>query len=243
MSVPASVTALLNFARDGIAAGFLVGVTTLSLIPLTHHLMLANILVLYLLLVFLVAVKIGRRLSILVSILSLFAFAYYFVPPHQSFNIVDQQYWLILGFMLTISLITTHLTTGLHIQVAITENRERRIRSLYELSSALTGIVTRDQVVAPCSHFADVNFNAKASIILPDHNNRLFSDSYHQEPLDIRMAQTVYEQKKDAPAGALFHRHDRLLYIPLPGSKKNHGILVLTLHASHDELSPEQTSL
>ncbi|MBF0136468.1 MAG: DUF4118 domain-containing protein [Magnetococcus sp. DMHC-1] len=239
----ASVIVILQSLRNEFLATILVGVVTVLLIPLMHHLLLANILMIYLLLVFLVAVKIGRRGSILASFLSILTFAYFFVPPHFSFVIIDTQYWLILAFMLPIALITAHLTTGLRTQVTIAENRERRILSLYELSSVLTGIVTPNQIVAPCHRFIETNFDAGAIIIFPNENNILSSEEYHPATLNMDMAQSVFKQYGTPWKDVISRWCDHSLYIPLQGSVENHGILVLTLNKPQRELPDEQASL
>ncbi|MBF0425516.1 MAG: DUF4118 domain-containing protein [Magnetococcales bacterium] len=231
----------------------LVGLVTLALIPVRGHLILANTLMIYLLLVFLVAVKLGRRASVFALFLSIFAFVYYFVPPYSLVAVIDPQYLLVLGFMLPIVLITAHLTSGLRTQVIIAESRERRIRSLYELASELTGIVAPAQLAGPCYRFIAANFDADGTILIPDDRGNLVpvappgppAAGLTSSPLAINqsVAEKAFRQGDIPWQESVPHRCETSMYIPLHGSTGVHGVLVLTLHKPDWELSSEQESL
>ncbi|MBF0153913.1 MAG: DUF4118 domain-containing protein [Magnetococcales bacterium] len=229
----------------------LVGLTTLLLIASQDYLLLANVLMVYLLLVFLVAIKLGRRASILASFLSIAAFAYYFVPPYASFAIINPQYLLILGFMLLIALITTRLTTGLHAQIIVAENRERRILSLYELASELTGVVSTVQIVIPCRRFIKVNFDAQGTILMADAAGKLSPLDLDRGAtglttnanLDLDLAQGVFDMENIPNQNSMFQQDATAIYIPLRGGTRIHGILVLSQNNANRELSSEQESL
>ncbi|MBF0152968.1 MAG: DUF4118 domain-containing protein [Magnetococcales bacterium] len=229
----------------------LVGLTTLLLIPLREHLLMANILMVYLLLVFLVAIRLERSASILASLLGTLAFAYYFVPPYSSFAIIDPHYLLILGFMLPIALITSHLTTGLHAQVVIAENRERHILSLYELARELIGVVSAAQIAVPCYRFINVNFNVKGTILVPDATGRLSPLGTAMETANLptgqnpslNLAQNIFDQANAVNRNAVFQQYAASIYIPLWGSTEIHGILILSQGDSSLELVFEQESL
>ncbi|MBF0110954.1 MAG: DUF4118 domain-containing protein [Magnetococcales bacterium] len=241
--MPASRFSLFLFSKNDFLVAALVALITTLMIPLRRELLLANILVVYLFLVFLTALKMERRSSILASIFSLIAFFYFFLPPHSSFAIIDLQYLLTLFFMLFIALITSHLTSGLRTQVVLAENRERRIRSLYELASSLTGIVTSEQLYPSCRHFIRENFDEECILLLPDANESLKPVVPPGDRIDISLARKLF-QCPPGPWTDLFSRHDAgHLYLPLPGSEKNQGILIMGPPPSTNPLSAEQESL
>ncbi|MBF0146046.1 MAG: DUF4118 domain-containing protein [Magnetococcales bacterium] len=235
---------VLLTVRDEFLVVLWVGVVTLCLLPLRNHLLVANILMIYLFLVFLIALKRGRKLSVLATIFSLLAFFYFFLPPHSSFEIIDLQYLLTLSFMLLIALITSHLTSGLRTQVYLAENRERHIRSLYDLASELTGIVDSGQIVPPCRRFIRDNFDEEAMMLVPNETGSLQPlPSPVSTPILLSRAQELFEHEPITWQELISGRRDGCLYLPLRGNDRNQGILVLISNHDANPLSPEQESL
>jgi two-component system sensor histidine kinase KdpD len=74
--------------------------TTLIATPLLDYLDIANIVMLFLLTVFLVAVSLGRQAAILASVLSVLLFDIFFVPPRFSLAVNDIQYLVTFAVML-----------------------------------------------------------------------------------------------------------------------------------------------
>ena len=108
--------------------------TALASVPLQPHLDLANIAMLSLLTVVLVAVRLGRGPAALASLVGVASFDFIFVPPRFSFAVGDFQYVITFGVMLAVGLITGHLTAGLRFQARVASHREARARALYEFS-------------------------------------------------------------------------------------------------------------
>lgn len=111
--------------------------------PLRHVLDLANIVVLFLLLVFLAALKLGRGPAVVSALLSVLLLDYFFVPPHLAFIPEDLQYLVTLLVMLAVALVTAQLTAGLQEQAAIACSRERQTQRLYRLARDLAGSESR----------------------------------------------------------------------------------------------------
>lgn len=234
---------VLTAIKDELLVVALVSLTTALLFPLHAYLLMTNVLMVYLFFVFLVALKLSRRSSILASFLSIIFYFYYFVPPHSSFAIVELQYLLTLALMLLIAMITTHLASGLRTQVVIAENRERRIRSLYELAEELTGIASPDQIIQPCSRFISDNFDAHGVLIFPDETGKLLGDASQPNRVNLLWAQRILDGTINTLPDFRTCLMEGSLYIPLQGSAKNQGILVLTLKQVDGVLSVEQESL
>ena len=73
---------------------------------------LANLIMLYLLVVVGVAMWFGRGASVLASILTVAAFDWFCVPPYRTFAVADTQYLLIFGVMLVVALVISGLARG-----------------------------------------------------------------------------------------------------------------------------------
>ena len=70
----------------------LCALTALAALPLRGWLDLANIVMLFLLVVFICAVRLGRGPAVAAAFASVALFDLLFVPPHLSFTVVDAQY-------------------------------------------------------------------------------------------------------------------------------------------------------
>ena len=80
--------------------------------PLLPYFDLANIVMLFLLTVVLVAVKWGRGPAVLAAFVSVATFDFFFVPPRFSFAVSDFQYLLTFAVMLAVALIIGQMTAG-----------------------------------------------------------------------------------------------------------------------------------
>jgi two-component system, OmpR family, sensor histidine kinase KdpD len=97
----------------------LVVILTLLGFPLRHHLDPTNLVMLYLVAVVFSAVFLGRGPSILASVVSVFAFDYFFVDPRFSFSVSDTQYLLTFAGLLVVGLIISSSASHLRDQVDI----------------------------------------------------------------------------------------------------------------------------
>ncbi len=121
--------------------------TALIATPLLGLFDLANIVMLFLLTVVLVAVRLGRGPAILAAFLSVLLFDVFFVPPRFSLAVSDAQYLVTFAVMLTVALIIGQLTGRLRQETNTALTRERRTRALYEMTRDLSGAINGSQVV------------------------------------------------------------------------------------------------
>lgn len=126
-----------------VAASLLV---TLCAAPLRHVLDPANIAMLFLLPVFLVALRLGRGPAAVTACANTVLLDYVIVPPHFAFVPTDLQYFVTLAVMLIVGLVTAQLTIGLGRQTRLSASQERDTRALYELARELTGCITLGQI-------------------------------------------------------------------------------------------------
>jgi len=130
--------------------------TALVAVPLRGPLGPANIAMLFLIVVFFVALRLGRGPAVLTAGINVVLLDYVIVPPHFGLIPADVQYIVTLGVMLTVGLVTAHLADGLRRQAAVAAGEERETRLLYELARELAGSANRDQI-----HAALASYSAK----------------------------------------------------------------------------------
>ncbi|MYM92157.1 DUF4118 domain-containing protein, partial [Rugamonas sp. FT82W] len=142
--------------------------TALLATPLLAYLDLANIAMLFLLVVVLVAVRYGRGPSVLATCVSVACFDFFFVPPRFTFAVSDFQYLVTFVVMLAVGLITGHLTAGLRFQARVASRREKRSRALYEFARELSGALQTEQIFETTQGCIQRAFRARATLLVPD---------------------------------------------------------------------------
>ena len=114
--------------------------TTVLALPLRDWLDLANIVMLFLLLVFLVAVRLGRGPAVLTAFLGVASFDVFFVHPYLSFSVDDAQYLVTFAVMLAVGLVASHQAAELVERTAEAKTREHAIETEKLRASILSSI-------------------------------------------------------------------------------------------------------
>lgn len=143
-----------------------VAVATLIAFALYPFEDLANLIMVYLLATVIAAVRLGRGPSITTTIVGTAAFVYFFVPNRYSFVMADLTYLQTFTIMIVVGIIVSTLTSQLRAELLATEARGRRSRALYELSRALTGGETLDQLRTIVGQHVELAFRARG-LLLP----------------------------------------------------------------------------
>ncbi|HSN05278.1 MAG TPA: sensor histidine kinase KdpD [Nitrospira sp.] len=208
----------------------------------------ANLIMMYLIAVIVIAIRLGRGPSVLASVLSVAFFDFFFVPPYYSFAVSDLQYLLTFGVMLVVALVISNLAVRLHQQAELARYRERRTGVLYTMSRDLathrgTGMLA--QLAA--KHLRDV-FDAQVAIFLADLDKRVQvqrSEGLHFEfdPKESGVAQWVFDHNERAGLGTDTLPGTSALYMPLAGSAGAIGVVALRPTDSSRLLDPDQLHL
>lgn len=223
--------------------------TTFLAMPLLHFLDLANILMLFLLTVVLVAVRLGRGAAVVATLVGIAAFDFFFVVPRFSFSVANLQYLATFAVMLVVGLIIAHLTAGLRYQARVAAHREARARALYEFSRELSGALQTDDIFRITRTFIQHTFSATASLLLPDQDERLqlpstaaqaTDDSPRLTVLDTGMAQWTFDNAAPCGIGTRVLPGSSYLFLPLVAPMRTRGVLVIQPQTRHRLLIPEQ---
>lgn len=212
---------------------------TLLATPMIPYFDLANIVMMFLLVVVLVAVKFGRGPAVLAAFLSVGAFDFFFVPPRFSFAVSDVQYLLTFAVMLTVALITGQLTAGLRFQARIAEHREGRARTLFEFAKDLSGALQTEQVAAISVELMQRAFRAKVDLILPNHDDRLIWPA-NSSDIDIGIVQWSFDKGEQAGFATDTLPGNAWRYIPLKAPMRIRGVLAIKPENRRLLLIPEQ---
>ncbi|MGW8394534.1 two-component system sensor histidine kinase KdpD [Pseudoduganella sp. HUAS MS19] len=230
-----------RLAGYAVAAGSSLGMALLAT-PLLPYFDLANIAMLFLLVVLLVAVRYGRAPSVLATCVSVACFDFFFVPPRFTFAISDLQYLITFAVMLAVGLITGHLTAGLRFQARVASYREARARALYEFARELSGALQTEQIFETTARFVQGTFRAKATLLVPDAQGRLHLPPAVVAPpsLDHGVAQWAFDHAESAGLGTDTLPASPLFYMPLVAPMRTRGVLAIEPVQRRWILIPEQ---
>jgi two-component system, OmpR family, sensor histidine kinase KdpD len=227
-----------------------IAVTAVSM-PLAAHFDRSNIVAIFILVVVLVGVRLGRGPAALSAVLNVAAFDFFFVPPRFSFAVSDVQYLLTFFIMLAVGLIAGQLTAGLRFQARVASHREERAGSLYEIARDLSGAVQIDQVIKISRQSIERMFRATVVILLPDQNGQIVMPTpgasliSADKPLDIEIGIAQWAFDRGQPAGFSTDTlpGSEILYIPLRAPTRARGVLAVKANNRRLLRIPEQRQL
>ncbi len=213
--------------------------------PLRGYLDLANIVMLFLLTVLLLAVVLGRDAAILASALSVLLFDIFFVPPRFSLAVANLQYVITFAVMLATALVTTHLTAGLKRKAEEALQREQTTQALYAIAREMAGTLTIAQINAIVQRFIAEQLHAQAWLwISADHGSALTIDTTTAPfALETHLLKAVVHGGEAINTQAPPDSGYAALYLPLRTVMRTRGALALAWSIHSLELTPERRAL
>ena len=203
---------------------------TLAATPLLSTLALANIVMLFLLVVVIAAYLFGRGPAVVAAVSGVAAFDFFFVPPRFSFAVADAQYLLTFVVMLVTGLVIAHLTSQLRLEAAQARERGRRSHELYEMARTLSAAIANEQIIESSAQFFASGFKAKSLILLRDGRGELVRHEQTETAkidFDANVARAVFVHDIDADARVRIIETGGLLYLALKAPGQTLGVLVL----------------
>jgi two-component system sensor histidine kinase KdpD len=198
------------------------------------HFHLSNLMMVYLLGVVLTATGCGRGPAILVSLLSVLAFDFFFVPPRFSFTVEEAQYIVTFAVMLVVSLVISHLTTRMRQQAEIARLQERQASAMHGLSRELANTRGVEKILHAAVQYISGIFDSQVVALLPEGKEKLkvgagnFSSVFHKDIVkEFKVARSAYKTGLMAGWGVQGSRLAEILYVPLQAANFTLGVLAL----------------
>jgi two-component system sensor histidine kinase KdpD len=233
------------YRPDYLRALAITGVTTAIAFPLSPYFGLVNIVMLYLLGTTVGALRLGRGPSVLLAIFNMLAFDYFFVPPVFSFDVEDTQYLFTLSVMLIVALVIANLMVSIRRHREIADTREQRTAVLYAMSRELAVATDAQAMAAAAVRHISAVFHSTAVVLIADARGCLSPmspgesvDEAAQAPLpvvDLEFAQDVVARGERCIKDAI--------YLPLRGSRRVNGVIVVRPQPPNRALPTEQLHL
>ncbi len=218
---------------------------TLATTPLLGLLELSNIVMLFLLVVVVVALRYGRGPAVLAAFVAVASFDFFDVPPRMTFAVGDVQYLVTFAVMLIVALVIGQLTAGLRWQARVAALREDRVRALYELSRELAAALMPEQIVEIGTRVLQAEFEARATFLLLDADDRLVVNQHAGDalPVDPSLAAWALAHAEHAGQGTGTLPASPMLYVPLKAPMRVRGVVALALRHPQRLIVPEQRRL
>lgn len=209
---------------------------------------LTNLVMVYLLGAAYAGLRLGRGPAVLTVILSVATLDFCFVPPRWTFAVADAQYLVTFLVMLVVALTIATLTANVRQQNRVAGARERRTAMLYAMSRELASARDRPAMEEIAVRHVAATFDCRVALLLPGADGSMVLPAPSPDPsrwdrADLSVAQWVYDHGHAAGLGADALPGSEAAYLPLSGSQRTLGVLVVLPANRRRVLLPEQRHL
>jgi len=197
----------------------------------------ANMVMIYLLVVVVAALRLGLKPAILTAFLGVLAFDFFFVPPHLTFAVADTQYLITFIALFAVSVIISSLVSKAREREEAVRDREVQTNSLYHLSRDLASTADIENLLEAVLKNLGESLNARAAVILSEGEHMKVaaaSKGLHPSVKEMAVADWVFRNRKEAGHGTETLGSAELLHLPLQASGNLLGVLGIKLENEAD---------
>jgi two-component system sensor histidine kinase KdpD len=189
----------------------------------------ADVVMVYLLGVVVVAMRFGYGPSLVAAVISVVAFDFFFVEPYYSFAVTDLRHIVTFAVMFIVAVVISNLTQRIRRQADAARDRERRTAALFAVSREIGAAASRDALVSTAVATVRTFFSAKAALFMPNASGELASVSsdFEVDEKDLAAAEWVWTHDRAAGATTDTLSSSHALFVPLAGSNGRVGVLAL----------------
>jgi two-component system sensor histidine kinase KdpD len=208
-----------------------------------------DLVMIYLLVVVIAALYLGRGPSILASILSVLAFDLFFVPPHLTLAVSNTRYFLTFLGLLLVGLTISNLAAQVREQVEAAQHREADTAALYALSRDLAVAIGLEDITRAIIANISQTFGREAIVFLPNPEAAGTLKPYIQNPgsapdeHEMALAAWVFQHGQSAGRGTDTLPAAEARYMPLKSARGVVGVLGVRPRDPGLYLTPEQRRL
>lgn len=194
---------------------------------LTTVLAAANIVMLYLLAVFCVAVWLGRGPAVLAAFLAVALFDFFQVPPHYSFSVANAEYLLTFAVMLTVGLTTAQLVSTIAAHTRAVQRSAQESQQLLEAARSMAGALEFAQIQQAVTRFL-ASRDMQGKLLIADEGGALqVVDDAPQSALEHGFAQSALLRNEPICTDTLSGMGVAVLYLPLAAAAQVRGVLAI----------------
>jgi two-component system sensor histidine kinase KdpD len=229
---------------------FFIAATVLAFIMYPYF-ELSNLIMVFLVAVMVTAINCGRGPAILVSVLSVLAFDFCFVPPRWTFDVAETHYIFTFAVMFLVALVISHLTSLIRRQAEAARLQERQTAAMHSFSRELASTRGVEQIIKVAAKHISEIFACQAAALLPDETGQVRLAPEDTAIIDkdilkeLGIAQWAYEHGQITGWGTQNLPESQMLYVPVQAADAVLGVLALRPRDPESEywLLPEQLRL
>ena len=188
----------------------------------------ANLAMLYLLAVVIIAFRRGLKPAIFTAVIGVLAFDFVFIPPHFTFRVSDTEYLITFAGMIIVGTLISLLVARAREHAIAAEIREKETGTLYALSQDLAVAVDVSSIIAAVAKHISGIFQWESVFLLPEGNElvmREASPGLRLDADDVAVATWAYQHGTLAGYDTDTLHGSRLRYIPLQSIQGVLGIM------------------
>jgi two-component system sensor histidine kinase KdpD len=208
----------------------------------------ADVVMVYLLGIIVVAMRFGYGPSILAAVSSVLLLDYFFVPPYLSFAVSDFQHVVTFVVMLVVALVISRLAQRIRDQATSARSREQRTASLYGMTRELAGTpATKNLSAVAVRHLNEV-FEAHVAVLLVEPDGTLANAAigdlaFTPDEKEQGVVDWVWGHDKAAGLSTDTLPYASALYVPLRETRGKVGVLGVRPADRRRFVDPEQRAL
>ena len=210
------------------------------------HLEPTNLVMFYLLVVVIVAVRWGKGPSIMTSILGVLAFDFFLVPPYLTFNVASIHYIFTFIGLLIVGLVISTLASRMRARTIEARLRETQTAALYRLSSDLATADTPESALLAIRRNVGGILGGDVAVYLPS------GSEVHPVSMDVdfplgdgerKRAQRAFESGETARSAAGRKASRNILHAPFTTPGGILGVLGIALREPGRNLTRDEERL
>ena len=208
---------------------------------------LANLSLIFLMAVLLVAIRFGLWPSVYASLLSFAAYNFFFTEPYHTFNVTHREDVLTVILFLVVAVIVGNLAARLKAQVEAMRTTARRTANLYDFSRKIAGAAALDDVLWAAVHHVASTLQCHSLVLLPRDGRLEIAAGYPPEDqISVTArgaAQWTWEHGQPAGWSSDTLPASEWLFLPLKTGRGRLGLLGISFEAPTRQLTEEQRRL
>jgi len=217
-----------------------VALATLGGSLVSRYLDLADVAMVYVLCITVVATRYGRWQALLASALSVACLDWFFIPPVHSFAVRDIRHVGTFATMLFVGWVVANLAEGIREQSRLARDRERHMGALFRLGAALAEGGSARELQGRVEAFFHDELGLAAWVLLPDAQGQLRSREAGAPGLDAKdlgVAQQALALGQPTGLGTGILPGAQACFLPMTGSERPSGVLALAGEAGVTDLT------
>jgi two-component system, OmpR family, sensor histidine kinase KdpD len=207
----------------------------------------ANLDLVFLSAIVVVAVRFGLLPSLFASVASSLAYNFFFLPPIYTFTIADPNNVTAFGFFTLVAIIVSTVAARARTLAIAAMERARTTDSLYAFSRKLAGAGTLDDVLWATAYQTALMLKVRVVLLLPDNGSITVKVGYPPEDVladaDLAAAKWAWENDRSAGRGSDTLPGAKRLFLPMHTGRGAIAMMGIDSDKPGPLLTPDQRRL